>query len=67
MRKTPYLYKQQGLERFVFSSMGKTNIIKLVESSTTSTPGVCNLGFGDLLPDGTVDDKVNSNSVIGLT
>jgi hypothetical protein len=47
--------------------MGKTNIIKLVESSTTSTPGVCNLGFGDLLPDGTVDDKVNSNSVIGLT
>jgi hypothetical protein len=62
MKKSPYLYKQQGFERFVFSSVGKTNIIKLVEFSTTSTPGVYNLGFGDLLPDGTIDDKANSNN-----
>lgn len=62
MKKTPYLYRQQGFERFVFSSMGKANIIKLVEFSTTSTPEVYNLSFGDLLPDGNVDDKVNSNN-----
>lgn len=62
MKQGMYPYKQEGFDRFVFSSMGKSNIIKLVEFSTTRTPDLYNLGFGDLLPNGTVDDKVNSNN-----
>ena len=62
MKESSYSYKRQGFERFVFSSTGKSNIIKLVEFSTTRTPDLYNLGFGDLLPNGNVDDRVNSNN-----
>lgn len=62
MKQDAYSYERKSFERFVFSSIGKSTIIKLVEFSTTRTPDLYNLGFGDLLPDGTVDDKVKSNN-----
>ncbi|MBN9385340.1 MAG: hypothetical protein J0H74_31575 [Chitinophagaceae bacterium] len=62
MKQDAYSYDRKSFERFVFSSVGKSTIIKLVEFSTTKTPDLYNLGFGDLLPNGTIDDKVNSNN-----
>ncbi|ANI89293.1 hypothetical protein A9P82_08315 [Arachidicoccus ginsenosidimutans] len=43
-------------------SKGKKHIGKIVEFTPTSVAGLYNLGFGDLLPDGSVDDSVNSNN-----
>ena len=62
MKQNSYSFKQHGFEKYVFSSVGKKVIVKVVEFSTTRTPDLYNLGYGDLLPDGTIDDKANSNN-----
>ena len=62
MKQDAYSYERKSFERFVFSSVGKSIIIKLVEFSTTGTPDLYNLGFGDLLPNGIVDDKARSGN-----
>jgi len=62
MAHNSYSYRRRGFERYIFTSIGKSKIIKLVDFSATQTPNMYNLGFGDLLPDGSIDDKVNSNN-----
>jgi hypothetical protein len=62
MAQNSYSYRRKGFERYIFTSIGKSQIVKLVDFSATQTLNLYNLGFGDLLPDGTIDDKVNSNN-----
>ena len=62
MTRVTYSYKRQGFQRYIFTSVGKNRIIKLVDFSPTTTPDLFNLGFGDLLPDGSIDDSINSNN-----
>jgi hypothetical protein len=62
MTRTTYSYKQQGSQRYIFTSVGKSSIVKFVDFSPTRTPNLYNVGFGDLLPDGSIDDTANSNN-----
>jgi len=43
-------------------SVGKTGIKKVVDFVPLKTKNFMNMGFGDLLPDGSVDDTVSSNN-----
>ncbi|HTF30539.1 MAG TPA: hypothetical protein VK625_16915 [Flavitalea sp.] len=48
---------------FKFVSEGpKGNIQKVVQFMETSNPAIYNLAFGNLLPDGKVDDHVKNNN-----
>lgn len=62
MTRVTYSYNRQGFQRYIFTSTGKSRIVKLVDFSPTKTPELFNLGFGDLLPDGSIDDSINSNN-----
>jgi len=62
MKHSVYPYRKNVDTRYVFISKGKRDIEKIVEFTPTSVEGLYNLGFGDLLPDGSVDDSVNSNN-----
>jgi hypothetical protein len=62
MAQISYLYGRQGDDRYSFISIGKRNITKVVDFSPTSMKNLFNLGFGDLLPDGSIDDTANSNN-----
>lgn len=57
-----YPFKQVHSNRYTFVSHGKRPIKKAVDFTYTGWGKIINMGFGDLLPDGTVDDKVNSNN-----
>lgn len=62
MSHIPYSYNKIHPFGYVFISSGKRDIIKVVEFTPISTRNVYNLGFGDLLPGGEIDDKANSNN-----
>jgi hypothetical protein len=62
MNHTAYKYDIPVVNRYVFTSMGKKRIEKVVEFSGIGLKDTFNLGFGDLLPDGTIDDLANSNN-----
>jgi hypothetical protein len=62
MTYVPYSYKRVALRRYVFTSVGRNEIKKVVEFVPLKAKNVMNLGFGDLLPDGSFDDKANSNN-----
>lgn len=62
MNHPGYPYRKNVDTRYVFTSKGKKHIEKIVEFTPTSVAGLYNLGFGDLLQDGSVDDSVNSNN-----
>ncbi len=62
MKQEPYLYKSIGRQRYIFISTGKKAIVKMVEFTPSKAPDIVNLGFGDLLPDNTLDDKSVSNN-----
>lgn len=62
MNHPAYPYRKNVDTRYVFVSKGRKHIEKIVEFSPTSVPGSFNLGFGDLLQGGSVDDSVNSNN-----
>ena len=62
MAQIAYPYKRQGYERYIFTSVGRNRIVKLVDFSPTKTKNLYHLGFGDLMPDGTLDYTVNSNN-----
>jgi hypothetical protein len=49
-------------QRYTFVSTGRTSIIKAVDFSPVGIDNVYNLGFGDLLPDGSFDVNVKSNN-----
>jgi hypothetical protein len=57
-----YPYEQVFTSRYLFTSIGKRNIEKVVEFTPTGIRNIMNLGFGDLLPDGSIDDTVHSNN-----
>jgi hypothetical protein len=58
----PYPHKRPHPRRYIFISEGRLKIEKVVDFQSTGIRDVMNLSFGDLLPDGSVDDKVNSNN-----
>jgi hypothetical protein len=57
-----YPYDQSQASRYTFVSIGKKRIIKQVVFTHTGIQNVINIGFGDLLPDGSIYDKANSNN-----
>jgi hypothetical protein len=62
MTHISYPYQRIHSWRYIFVSEGKSQIQKVVEFVPVATKNIVNLGFGDLLPDGSVDDKVVSNN-----
>jgi|ERR1700722_9087164 hypothetical protein len=58
----PYTYKRGHSERYIFTSVGKKKIEKVVDFAPIGIKNIMNLGFGDLLQDGSVDDTANSNN-----
>ena len=62
MTHVPYRYKRAHSERYIFTSVGKKKIEKVVDFAPIGINNIMNLGFGDLLPDGSVDDSANSNN-----
>jgi hypothetical protein len=62
MAHKPYQYKHLNPKRYIFISEGKKRITKVVEFIPLGIGNLTNLGFGDLLPDDSIDDKANSNN-----
>jgi hypothetical protein len=62
MNHPSYLFTRISSERYIFTSCGKQIIEKAVEFSATDKEGLYNIGFGDRLPDGTIDDTAASNN-----
>lgn len=62
MHNTPYVYSKVRPGRYHFISEGKRNIEKAVEFLPVPRVNVYNLGFGDVLPDGGIDDMTISNN-----
>jgi len=62
MSRTPYPYYKENGSRYKFISSGRRAIEKVVEFTPTRLKNVYNLGFGDLLPNGEMDDTAKSNN-----
>ena len=62
MTQIPYSYTLEGFLRYTFVSTGRASIIKAIDFSPTGIDNIYNLGFGDLLPDGSFDTNVKSNN-----
>jgi hypothetical protein len=62
MTHVPYSYVHPHSRRYVFISIGKKRIEKVVDFIPLKGRNYMNLGFGDLLSDGSLDDKANSNN-----
>ena len=62
MTVASYPYKLISPRQYIFISAGKRNIEKAVDFLPLGIGNLVNLGFGDLQPDGSIDDKVNSNN-----
>ena len=62
MEQRSYSYSREEQTRYTFISSGKEEIIKVIAFSTTRYQNILNMGFGDLMPDGNIDDKRNSNN-----
>ena len=63
MNRPPYFYDRRYATRYTFVSKGqKGAILKVVQFSPTSAKNILNLSFGDLQPDGSIDDTVNTNN-----
>jgi len=59
MYQTIYEYSEVHAYRYTFISTGKRDIDKVIEFTPTSISNVYNLAFGDLLPNGGIDDMAN--------
>ena len=62
MDKPPYLYNRELSTRYRFLSTGKRRVEKIVVFTPLAYKNIFNLGFGDLLPNGEIDDKAKSNN-----
>ncbi len=62
MTRIPYPYKRPAARRYIFISMGKKRIEKVVDFIPLKAKNTMNLGFGDLRPDGSINYKSNSNN-----
>ncbi len=55
-----YSYIKQSTTRYMFTSKGNRAVQKVVDfTPINKRKNLYNLGFGDLLPDGRIDDKAN--------
>ena len=61
MTQTAYPYRKVRLKRYVFVSVGKKRIEKAVDFIDIGE-NLVNLAFGDLSPDGSIDDTSISNN-----
>lgn len=61
MNIAPYPFVRTG-NTYKFISTGKKVVQKVVDFSLLKGENSFNLGFGDLLPDGSIDDMVNTNN-----
>jgi hypothetical protein len=62
MMQGSYPYKRLQSWRYGFVSDGKRKIQKIVDFIPIDKGNIVSLGFGDLLTDGSIDDKANSNN-----
>ncbi len=62
MSHIPYPFEQVEPTRYKFFSLGRNKIEKIVDFVPLKAKNVMNLGFGDLLPDGCIDDRIASNN-----
>ena len=62
MMQVSYPYKRLQSWRYGFVSDGKRKIQKIVDFIPIDKGNIVSLGFGDLLPDGSIDDTANSNN-----
>ena len=62
MIKESYLYEREVSTRYRFLSTGRKPVEKIVEFTPLAMKNLYNLGFGDLLANGKIDDKANSNN-----
>jgi len=62
MSHLPYPYERIHAAQYIFFSLGKTRIQKVVDFVPYGIHNVIHFGFGDLRPDGSIDDKANSNN-----
>jgi hypothetical protein len=61
MTQTAYPYRKVRSKRYHFISVGKKRIEKVVEFIALGE-NLVNLAFGDLLPNGSIDYRANSNN-----
>lgn len=62
MMQESYPYKLIRPKRYIFISTGRKRIEKIVDFVPLGIDNLINMGFGDLLPDGSVDDQANSKN-----
>lgn len=62
MSHIPYPFEQIQPTRYKFFSLGRNKIEKIVDFVPLKPRDLINLGFGDLLSDGSIDDKIASNN-----
>ena len=62
MSHTPYPFEQIHPTRYRFFSLGRNQIEKIVDFTPLNLRNMVNLGFGDKMPDGSVDDRIASNN-----
>ena len=62
MHQPSYEFSHNQAARYKFRSEGPRSIEKIVEFTPTTFKNIFNLAFGDLLPDGTIDDIAKSNN-----
>jgi hypothetical protein len=63
MSHIPYPFEQIQPTQYKFFSFGRNKIEKIVDFVPYKANNVMNLGFGDLLPDGSIDDRIVSNTL----
>lgn len=58
----PYVFHRELATKYTFTSCGLEEVTKVVEFTPTHIPNVFNLGFGDLLANGEINDFANTNN-----
>jgi len=62
MYHNTYVYDHPYVTRYTFTSVGRKRIEKVVDFADLGMENVFSLAFGDLLPDGSINDIANSNN-----
>jgi hypothetical protein len=62
MHHSAYTYDHNTVTRYTFTSVGRKRIEKVVEFTDIGIENTFNLAFGDLLPNGSIDDTAISNN-----
>ncbi len=62
MDKSSYEYERHTSTRYLFLSTGRRPVEKIVVFTALENKNFYNLGFGDLMGNGEIDDKANTNN-----